>query len=472
MKKKTDLILISPYTYFRTVPGTTPPSGIAYIASYVRSKGYNVSLLDADISKMKNERVLDYIIQRDPILIGISVNLFTAKSTIHLIKLIRKKLNIPIILGGPFASSSPENLLSRTTGTIGVIVGEGEIASYKILQNLELGRGIFNNLKNVCYYNNGNLIRFQDFERILDLDSLPFPAWDLLPDLKVYNMRARKIPSIPLITSRGCLHKCTFCSRAVFGSKMTMRSPENVIEEIDWAIKTFGVRQFDIMDDNFSANMKRTHEIFDLLLKKKRNISINIQALRADKVDEELIIKMKKTGVYRIAIGIENASKDFLRRIKKNLSLEDVVRITKLAKKHGIIIYGYFLLGLPGENRQTMMNTIDFAKKLNPTFANFMIVVPFPGTELYKEVKQRGKLLIETQDGLSSTFQTGEVYFEIDDLTKEDVSYCFKKVYRTFYFRLSKIIEVLLSFRSTTEWIWFFKMIYFFFANRITIKRI
>jgi anaerobic magnesium-protoporphyrin IX monomethyl ester cyclase len=467
MTKNIDLMLIAPYAYFSTIPGTTPPGGIAYIASYVRKGGYNVDLLDADVLKIPNERVIEDITNKKPKLIGISVNVFTVKSTIHLIDLIRKRLDTPIILGGPFASSSPEYLLDNSTGTVGVIIGEGEIAVYKILQNLEAGKFIFDNLSNVCYYDNHKLIKFKSFERILDLDSLPFPAWDLFPSLKIYNMRARKSPSIPIVTSRGCPHKCNFCSRTVFGSIMTMRTPKNIVEEVDWAMGEFGAKQFDIMDDNFSADMKRAHEIFDLLLKKRRNISINIQAMRADRMDEELVIKMKKAGVYRIAIGIENGDEQFLKKMNKRLSLDRVIASNSLAKKYGIVTYGYFILGLPGENRQSMQNTIKFAQRLNPTFANFMIAIPLPGSDLYTEVRERGKFLIETNMGLSSTFQSGTVYYEIDDLHEEDVRYCFKKAYSKFYFSPYKILEILLSFRSITEWTWFFKMIYFFTIDKI-----
>ncbi|MCK4325720.1 radical SAM protein, partial [bacterium] len=195
--------------------------------------------------------------------------------------------------------------------------------------------------------------------------------------------------------------------------------------------------------------------IFDLLAKNGCNLAINIQnGVRADRLNQHLIKKMKKAGVFKLGFGVESGDEDILRLIKKNLALEQVIQATSWAKKEGIAVYGNFMIGLPGDTAQSMQKTIDFSIRMNPNVANFMITIPFPGTELYGWVSERGRFLIDTYAGVDAGFYGGQVFFEMGQTTSELVLKYYRKAYRRFYFRLAKIGDLLRSIKSCSELKW------------------
>ena len=158
-----------------------------------------------------------------------------------------------------------------------------------------------------------------------------------------YRTRSRKKPFAPIFTSRGCPFRCTFCNANIFGKTFRARSPENVIGEIDLLVKKYGVKQIDIIDDNFSENISRAEEIIDLIISRDYNLAINFQnGLRADKLTRGLIHKMKQAGVYKVGIGIESANAKIRIKIKKGLDLRHVENAIKWFREEGIITVGFF----------------------------------------------------------------------------------------------------------------------------------
>jgi len=171
-------------------------------------------------------------------------------------------------------------------------------------------------------------------------------------------------------------------------------------------------------------------------------------------MDSTLIAKMKKAGVFKIGFGVESGSPAMLKIAKKQLDLDKVLEATKLAKKAGIMTYGFFILGLPGENASTLQQTIDFAKKMDPMVANFCIAMPFPGTELFEMVKRNGKFLIDTAKNSPFGFYGSRAFFEYDGLNEATLLKYYRKAYYTFYFRPKKAIETILSIGSLNELKW------------------
>lgn len=236
-----------------------------------------------------------------------------------------------------------------------------------------------------------------------------------------------------------------------------MRSAGNVLEEIDSLIKNYQVKQIDVLDDNFTLIRERTREIFEGIIEKGYDLAINLQnGVRADRVDRQLIKLMKKAGVFKIAFGVESGDKRVLKIIKKSLDLKAVLKATRWAKKEGITTYGFFMFGLPGDTKTSMQRTINFAKKMDPDIAHFGITIPFPGTELYEEIKRRGKFLVNVEEGLSYGFEAGKVFYTLGGLSPGDVQYYYKRAYRDFYFRPSKMVKTLFSIKSLDELKWIF----------------
>jgi len=454
-----DLLLINPYpvgAYGINEATVEVPLGILYIASFLRSHGFKISIIDANVLKMSVSDVVEKVKLLSPKIVGISINAFSFSVSLNYIKNIKKiSKDIAVIIGGAFATSVPRQCLEDSQADA-VVVGEGELTMLEIMNNWLQNKDLFNTVKGVLYRNNSNIINAEPRDRIDNLDVLPFPAYDLLPSLKLYKSRARKSPTLGIITSRGCPYRCIYCSKDVFKNKIILRSANNVVEEISYLTDRLGVRQINILDDNFTFDRERVEKICNLLTQKKYRVLINLQSgIRADSVDDQLLRGMHEAGVFKIAFGIETGDANIMKTIKKGLDLNKALIAASLARKNGIIVIGFFMIGFPADTPATLQKTIDFAKMMNPHIANFMLTVPFYGTELYNIIKDKGKMLIDTKRGIRFGFYSTQPYFEFDDLSSNLLLYYYKKAYRDFYCRTSKILDILKTIKSINELKWF-----------------
>jgi len=426
-----------------------PPMGLAYTASYLEQYGYECRIIDANLFKYENDKVFSLIQEYNPDVVGISFNVVTVHEVIELSNMIKEKLNKHVVLGGPSSAGNPKYILENSKADC-VVRKEGELTFLNLIKtNFDLA-----NILGISYLKNAKLIANPDQPVIQDVNTIPFPAWHLLPNLKLYKNRSRRYPIAPMVTSRGCPYACTFCGSAESGWRP--RSAENVVSEIELLANKYGVKQIDILDDNFTLIFKRAHEILDLIIEKKLNILITFpNGVRADRLDEELIKKMKEAGVYRTGIGIETGDEEVMKRIKKKLDLEKVRTSIKLLRKYGITVFGYFQFGLPGDTKESMQKTLDFAKEINPHWANFGITTPLPGTELYKDLVAEGKISEDSDDSISAGYYAiKEAHFAGNGVAKEDIMYYQQKAWKEFYFRPSKVIDVFSTIRSWREFEW------------------
>jgi len=436
-----------------------PPLGLAYIASVLEKFGHECEILDANVLRLENNNVLNFISSHNPGIIGIYSNIITAKSSLELLKKIKEEFKDKItVCGGPFPTVEPVVFLKH--GDI-VVRGEGEYKMLKIANGEKIGR-----ISGISFKRNNKIIHNKSEKFISDLDSLPFPAYHLLPKLKIYRMRGRKSPAVPILTSRGCPYSCIYCTKSIFGSCFRARSPENVLKEIEFLINEFGAKEIDIFDDNFSLDMNRAEKICDAIIKNRYNIAINCQnGLRVDRMTKNLIKKLKDAGVFKVGIGIESGNEKILRTIKKQIHLKQVETVVKWFRDVGIIVYGFFMIGLPGDNPKTMQDTIDFAKRVNPDIANFMITMPIPGTELYNIVEKYGKFIHNIKFGSEYGFYGSNAFFEMGETKSEDVIRFYKKAYREFYFRPIKIFDLLSKCKSYGEIEWLFNSVFSLFQS-------
>lgn len=453
-----DILLINPYSEeSQGINETTVevPVGILSLAAFLEEKKVQVGFLDANALRLPQYKVIETITRLKPKVVGISVNIFSFLQAIRYTEEIKKfSEDIVVIWGGPHSTIAYDQCFNRSKVDL-VVIGEGELTLREVLKNIASGIGP-ENINGIAYRQKGGFQVNPLRERITDLDSLPFPAYHLLPDLKYYKTRARKKPFMGIITSRGCPFSCIYCSKDVFKNKITVRSPENIIREIDLLVNKYGIRQIDILDDNFTINRAHVEQLCDLIISRDYNICINLQSgIRSDRVDEKLFKKMKKAGVFKVAFGVETGNKKILQSVKKELDLDKVLESARLARKYGMVIVGFFMVGLPGDNEETLQETIDFAVRMNPHIANFMMTIPFYGTELYRIIKEKGRLLFDTKDGISYGFYATKAYYELEGLTEELMLKYYKKAYRQFYYRPLKVLDILFSIRSPGEIKWF-----------------
>jgi radical SAM superfamily enzyme YgiQ (UPF0313 family) len=449
---KTLFINPNPYYASGINKGTIyPPIGMIYISTILNQNNFESRVIDANMLDMSNKKILNLISSENPETIGISANVVTGIAALELSKLIKEEFkDKTLIAGGPQPTTLPETFLSDFDI---VVRGEGEKTFLEIVKNKKLA-----SINGITFKIGKKIVHNKPVELIKNLDEIPFPDYHLLePSLKKYKCRARKLPVAPIVTSRGCPYQCIYCNKSIFGYTYRYRSPKNIIEEIDYLINQFDIKQIDILDDNFTLVPKNTEEVLGMIIKRKYNITINCQnGIRADTLTREIIHKMKLAGIFKVGIGIESGNKEILQKIKKQLDLFKVKQVIKWFREEGIITHGFFMIGLPWDTKETMQETIDFAIESNPDIANFMITIPFPGTSLYSYIQNNGKFLQSTKQGISSGFYDGCIFYETETTHKEDVFKYYKKAYKNFYFRYTKILKLLLTPTSLSEFKWMF----------------
>ncbi|MBL7197373.1 MAG: radical SAM protein [Candidatus Omnitrophica bacterium] len=453
------VLLINPYG---NLPGTNvtatlyPPLGLAYLASVLRNNNIQVKIIDTSALALSNEQVMKIVFDEKPELVGISINIATARSGVELSKCIKKTTKIDVCLGGPFVSSNTKHVLKSANADIAVI-GEGENTL------LEICRGKYlSEIKGVAWRSaDDNIIINEPADLIQNLDDLPIPAYDLFPPFKLYRSRTRKVPMASILTSRGCPYNCTFCNHNIFGNKFRAFSPKRVAKEIEYLISRFGIRQLDIVDDTFTQDISRTEEILDLIIKKKLNIVINLNiGVRADTITYPIVKKMKQAGVIRVAVGCESGNKKILKEIKKNIDLKRVKQTINWLRKEKIASNCFFILGFPNDTKKTVWDTINFAVEANPSTATFSILMPFPGTEIYSYLKNNNLLNKNITNGVDSGFfSSSNIYHRCLNLTSDEIANLHSIAYKRFYLRFSKIIYLIREIRSFNELKFYFNLI-------------
>jgi anaerobic magnesium-protoporphyrin IX monomethyl ester cyclase len=447
------------------------PLGLAYIAAVLEQKGFQCSIIDANVLNLSDDDVLSRM-PADAKLVGLYLYSFNYSTVRGLVKRIRNEREDSVILiGGPSPSAmSPSTLLSDIKAD-GLIRGEGEYSMLKIMENVRNNRPPFEGeIPGLAYLDTDKGLLTNSVQRITDLDELPFPAFHLLPPFKTYKTPSRKSPVAAIVTSRGCAHNCSFCSKDIFQRKVTFRSAENVLEEIDLLVNKYGVRQIDILDDNFAQKRSRFIDILDGLIEKDYKLALNFQSgIRTENIDDEVLIKMKKAGVYRLAFGIESADEKVLRIHNKKLDLKRAAEVIRSAKEMGFTVTGFFIIGLPGETEEGFMKTLAFAKEMDLDAANFMMAIPFVNTELFRMIENNGRFLIDTSKNIDVGFYAAKVFFEYGDMKEQDVLRRYETAYKEFY-SMGKKLKMLLSIRSLGELMWYVNASYSVVKNILRKK--
>jgi magnesium-protoporphyrin IX monomethyl ester (oxidative) cyclase len=403
--------------YFRV----EQPIGLGYIASVLEREKHDVMLLDASADGWKKstrfgdkfhigmsyQEINTIVDSFKPDVIGISIVSSLLKengfSLARSIKHHNKK--IKIVVGGAHPSVAKEECLSKEYINF-VVIGEGELTMLDLINELEKSEPRLREIKGIAYRENSQMIYNGPRDKIEHLDSIPFPARDQFP-MEDYFMAGKKLLSTfslstynkrwaTMYTSRGCPHNCIFCSiHLTMGRKWRGRSAVNVVSEIELLVREYGIEHIAFLDDNMSMSKKRMHEICDLIIGKKLKFTWSTpNGLRANTLDEELLVKMKKSGCTRIAVAAESGSQRVLDEvIKKKLDLKDVEKVIKICHKIGLKVDVFFIFGLIGEKKEDLEKTLDFAKhlkKLGTSGFNFAVATPFLGTEFYKQLALGG----------------------------------------------------------------------------------
>jgi len=427
-----------------------PPLGLASLAAVLEKNNYQVEILDANALQLSENEVVKKADSDD--IIGITAMTPTINSAIRIAKGVKQNNpNSTIILGGPHATILPEEILNNVPEIDIIVRGEGEETIVELCNALENHKNkSIENIHGITYRNNSTIKNTPLRPPIMNLDSLPFLAYHLLPldKYKLHPPHGREYPFMALLASRGCPYNCIFCSKSVFGSKFRGQSPERIVDEIVYLKERFGIKEIAFYDDVFTLRQKRIMQLVKELKERNLDIPWTCEA-RVNLVTEELLKEMKKAGCYMIAYGIESGNQMILNNLRKKITIEQIKSAIEATRKAGIQSVGYFMLGSPGETPETLRQTIDFAKSLDIDFAQFSVTTPFPGTDLYDLYLNSRNKNTKWDDFIYASLKSSSApVFETKALPKEDLREWNAKAYREFYFRLSYIWKRFIGMRS------------------------
>lgn len=412
------------YGDLKAIAPEYPPLGLAYLAACLEQAHHEVRIRDLSIEPFDIGEIRRF----RPHIIGVSANTPTADIAYKLVDDMRAELpDVLFVLGGPHPTAMPDEALEHADI---VVRGEGELTLLEVADGHPL-KGI----DGISYRLGTGRVHNPDREFCTDLDSFPFPARHLLKMDRYHYLGARKYPITNIITTRGCPYRCTYCNKNIAGYKFRARSVANIMAEIDYLVAELGIKEIHISDDTFTLDKQRVHELCAEL--KERNYDLAFyphNGFRVDTVDYELLKDMKEAGFYAMVFGVESGNQQVLDSIQKGITLDQVRDAFRVAKQLQFETWGFFILGLRGETKETAMDTIRFAIELDPDVAKFQILVPYPGTPDYELLKGRMRVT-SWSDYL---FYNGST-FEPEHMSVQELNSLFKTAYRRFYLRPRQI---------------------------------
>jgi len=378
------------------------PTGLAYLASFARKSGVEVRILDQYAECLAMEQVYGLIGDFSPDLIGYSATTPNYYAAIYMAREIRRKFpGIRTVMGGMHPSIFPAEVLSEEAVDF-VIRDEGEYSLSALCKALSEGKDNFEHIPGLSSKTGRKLIHNKKVDNVC-LDDLPFPAYDLLP-MSLYSSPSYTkfaAPVYQMIASRGCPFSCSFCINAELNvaAKYRKRNVSSVVSEMEILADKFKAKQIQFWDPIFPLGQKHAlefcQEVIDRGLNKK---VVWNSTTRPEFITEEVTEAMVKAGCRGIGFGIESGVPELLKKVNKRIDLKKAQEACRIAKKHGLVVMSGFILGFPGETEQMTQQTIDFAKGLDLHYAQFSLMVPYPGTPLYRELAENGEIPLATEN--------------------------------------------------------------------------
>lgn len=431
--------------------GAIPSLGLMYLAQAVKDqKRHEISILDGRVEHLSKKKYMDRILSYKPDLVGITAMSFTLNNVIDTARLINEKIpKTYVCLGGPHVKYYPQESLALKGARIDYIVkGEGEKIFPQLLDCIE-DKILPEKLEGVGYKKDGKIIINQGEGCIDSLDSLRWPNRKLIPYRLCYSILGNGEIMTTIQMSRGCPYNCIYCDEAL--SKYRKRSVQDVIDEIGHCM-SLGIEDFFFIDDLFTVDKKWVLAFCDILIEKRTNIRFKISA-RVNTLESEMIERLKKAGCYRIHFGIESGSQRILDILQKRVTLREQQDAIKMTKKAGIRTLCYFIIGAPTETREEILKTIEYAICLDPDYAHFSILTPYPATQLYKKGLDEGAFSRDFWQEFAQDPSDDFVPELWSGISREELMGLQRYANKRFYSRSKVFVRELLNTRSIAQFI-------------------
>ncbi len=427
-----------------------PPDWLCYAAAVLKKESLSVSLYDFVARGWDKDRLAEIARREKPDFVVIDSSTPSIYSDIECAWICKSNSRAKVIMVGTHATAFPRETLMAAKGSIDVIaLGEYDHTISDIIRSWPRLEGV----RGVAYLRQGKTEFGACRPLIDDLDSLPFPAWHYL-DIYSYFDAGRLYPYINIIGGRGCPYQCSFCQwpQLMFGHQYRFRSPKNIVDEIEYDLSLFpGLKkgEFFFEDDTFTVNKERAELITEEISRRGLGITWSANS-RPDILDPGLFRKMKLSGCRELLVGFESGDQHILDNIKKNLKLEHSWEFVRLAREAGLQVHGCFVLGLPGETKESAARTIEFALKLGIDTLQFSAAVPLPGSEYFDYCQKQGLLKASSWDNWLEGGEQGAVV-EYPGLSIKDINRMVDDGLKRFYLNPRFILKSLASSRGLRD---------------------
>ncbi len=367
-----------------------PKLGILYVASYLKNEHPQdeIKLLDCPSEGFDFEDCKKELYKIKPDLIGITAVTFTIVDALKAASGAKKILpQVKICLGGWHTKYYPKETLLQEPVDF-VVTGEGEITFSELVSHISkaLPENELSDIKGLGFKKNGNPFINPPRPLIEDLDSLPYPDWNLMDIKKYSHVLSESDVNLPVETSRGCPFKCIFCDQRK--SRFRSRTAQSIISELKH-LNNIGVYSVFFTDDQFTTNKNRAVEICKGIIGNEIRLSFKISA-RVNSVDDELMGWLKKAGCSNINFGVESSKQKFRDYLEKGITNEQIEKAFSLCRKYGINSFAYVMIGIPGQTRQDIMDDLKFLRKIKADYASFSVCSPYPRTKMYEMMLEKG----------------------------------------------------------------------------------
>ena len=440
-----DLLLIDPplsmtkrYGNFALCGSKSFSFGLAYIAAVARREGFTVKILDMGVTDMDDESLKEFLLTHRPRIMGMTATTIAVSDAARVARLAKDTIpEILTVIGGTHLSCAPEPTIRRYAEFDAGVIGEGEVTILELLKLSSPAKKDFSGINGLIWQDEENVYMSGPRELIKDLSWLPLPAIDLYPEIKSNYIppyfSVKRTPAVSFMTTRGCPGRCTFCTNAIHGRRIRQYSLDHLFELVYLLTKEYGIREFQIADDTFTVHKKRLVEFCERLIREKIDLTWSCLA-RVTGITPEMLALMKKAGCWQIKFGVESGDQEMLKKIKKDITLDQVQKTIQMTKDAGICANAFFIVGFPEETRESLQKTIDLAMALPLDDLAMTIFTPYPGTAAYEQITSSGdKYGTFTEDWDLMTAMNAS--FVAKGFTKEELLRINRATYRKFYFR-------------------------------------
>jgi radical SAM superfamily enzyme YgiQ (UPF0313 family) len=403
-----------------------PPLGLAYMAAVLEQNDFEVKIFDCPVCEMNHEKLKAELDSFQPTIIGIGSFTETTESALKSARVAKEVCpDAKVLMGGPHATFEDKQILTSEKEVDIIVRGEGEETILELAKQLpELQK--VSEIKGITFRKDSQIIQTPNRPLIQNLDALPRPAYKYLP-VEKYKIMGKRL--LPIITSRGCPFHCSFCvSSKMFGAIIRARSPKNVLDELELLRDEYGTEGVAFQDDTLTVDKKRAIDIFDGMIERKIKLPWGCFS-RADVVTKELLAKMSKAHCNEVGFGIESGCQKMLNAFNKKVTVEQSENAIKWTKEAGIFVAASIILGYPGETKETLQQTLDFIRRLEPDDVWLCHATPYPGTELRDLVESHGWKMVEDW----TLYNTMNPIFEDPLLPAKEIAQIRKNFYNKLY---------------------------------------